>query len=235
MRAFWFAGHSSREYGLGLNAEGVYSAPERDTSVLEVPGRTGTLTVDNGRWKNGTVTYRVFAAGDGFAGQMRAVRTWLAGAVGYNRLEDEYEPDTYRMARLTGGVDWEVEQQARCGQAVLAFDCWPQRFLRQGEQAQPVTNGGRLFNPTGCPAAPLLELTLTGDARLQVGGTVMAISGYTGRLLLDADTQNAYNGQQNLNRYVTAPKYPTLEAGETEISWTGGIAALQITPRWWSL
>ena len=44
---FSFNGHKSTEYGLYINGDAAYNAPERDTEDIEIPGRSGTLTVDN--------------------------------------------------------------------------------------------------------------------------------------------------------------------------------------------
>ena len=60
---FSFNGHKSTEYGLYINGDAAYNAPERDTEDIEIPGRSGTLTVDNGRWRNISVSYKVFVFG----------------------------------------------------------------------------------------------------------------------------------------------------------------------------
>ena len=96
-------------------------------------------------------------------------------------------------------------------------------------------NGAKLCNPTLCAALPLLDITLTGAAKIQVGGVQMSISGYAGQMLVDCELQDAYKEGVNLNRYIDAPQFPALAAGSTQISWTGGIERLIITPRWWTL
>ena len=80
-----------------------------------------------------------------------------------------------------------------------------------------------------------MELTLTGDAKLQIGGIQVGLAGYTGPMIVDCELQDAYKDGANLNRYITAPDFPTLEPGITQISWTGGISNLKIIPRWWTL
>lgn len=82
---------------------------------------------------------------------------------------------------------------------------------------------------------PLIEVDLTGEAALQVGGITVQFAGYTGPLVLDCDLQDAYAGTRNLNRYVTAAQFPVLPAGKTEISWSGGVSSVRLTPNWWTL
>lgn len=232
---FSFNGHKSMEYGLYINGDAAYNAPERDTEDIEIPGRSGTLTVDNGRWRNISVSYKVFVFGAKATQHIDAIREWLLTAIGYTRLEDSYHTDSYRMARYSGNIEWDVNLLAQCGEATLTFECWPQRYLKTGETAQTVKSGGKLSNPTACPALPVLVLTLTGSAKLQVGSTQVAIEGYTGQMTIDCNLQDAYTDGKNLNQYITAPDFPILEAGTTQISWTGGISSLSVTPRWWTL
>lgn len=234
MRKFWFAGHCCEEFGIVCSGSGTFAAPERDATVVDIPGRNGTLTIDNGRYKNITVSYPAFVPRD-FPARAASIRAWLLGPTGYQRLEDEYQPDCYHLARFVGPLEFETGFLNRAASMSLAFDCMPQRWLKSGEYAQPIANGQTLYNPTGFEALPLIEVELTGEAALQVGGITVQFAGYTGPLVLDCDLQDAYAGTRNLNRYVTAAQFPVLPAGKTEISWSGGISGVRLTPNWWTL
>ena len=111
----------------------------------------------------------------------------------------------------------------------------PQKFFKSGEYPITVSSGDILRNPTGQAALPLVELVLSGDAKLQIGQVQVSIDGYTGNMVLDCELQDAYKDGTNLNQYVTAPEFPALGPGENQISWTGGIDSCVITPRWWTL
>ena len=53
---------------------------------------------------------------------------------------------------------------------------------------------------------------------------------------LDCDIQNAYSGESNENDQVALSNgFPILPPGDTKIGWSGGIAKMEITPRWWKL
>lgn len=234
MRKFWFAGHCCEEFGIVCSGSSTFAAPERDVTVVDIPGRNGTLTIDNGRYKNITITYPAAVPRE-FSARAAAIRAWLLGPTGYRRLEDEYQPDGYRLARFAGPLEFDAGFLNRSASMNLAFDCMPQRWLKSGEYAQPIANGQTLYNPTGFEALPLIEVELTGEAALQVGGITVQFAGYTGPLVLDCDLQDAYAGTSNLNRYVTAAQFPVLPAGKTEISWSGGISGVRLTPNWWTL
>ena len=52
-----YGGKCSKDYGLYVSGSGTFNAPERDVDLVEVPGKNGTLVLDNGRFKNIPVTY----------------------------------------------------------------------------------------------------------------------------------------------------------------------------------
>lgn len=143
--------------------------------TVTIPGRSGDLLVDAGRWKNTTVSYPCTIARE-FEGRFAAFKQALLAEGGYKRLEDTLHPDEYRLAYLAGPLEPETIPYNRAGTFALDFGCKPQRFLKSGEDVLTVVSGGKLYNPTGCAALPLIRLTLTGDAKLNVGGVQMSVA-----------------------------------------------------------
>lgn len=231
---FIFGGVNSLDYGVLLDGSGTTTAPERDVMTVTIPGRSGDLLVDAGRWKNTTVSYPCTIARE-FEGRFAAFKQALLAEGGYKRLEDTLHPDEYRLAYLAGPLEPETIPYNRAGTFALDFGCKPQRFLKSGEDVLTVASGKKLYNPTGCAALPLILLTLTADAKLNVGGVQMGVAGYTGPMWIDCDLQDAYYNNTNLNKYLTAPEFPVLGAGATQVSWSGGIAKCEVVPRWWRL
>lgn len=231
---FIFGGVNSLDYGVLLDGSGTTTAPERDVTTVTIPGRSGDLLVDAGRWKNTTVSYPCTIARE-FEGRFAAFKQALLAEGGYKRLEDTLHPDEYRLAYLAGPLEPETIPYNRAGTFALDFGCKPQQFLKSGEDALTVASGGKLYNPTGCAALPLIRLTLTADAKLNVGGVQMSVAGYTGPMWIDCDLQDAYYNNTNLNKYLTAPEFPVLGPGATQVSWSGGIAKCEVVPRWWRL
>lgn len=165
---FTFDGKSSRDCGLVISGGGTFGAPERDAEQVEIPGRNGALTISRNRFKNITVSYSAFLRRD-FAENAAALRAWLLGGEGYRRLEDTYHPDSFRMARFSGPLEFETGFLNRTGEVTLSFDCKPQRFLKSGELAAAYTAPAVLYND-GFPALPLIKVMGTGAGNLYAGG-----------------------------------------------------------------
>lgn len=159
-KTFTFDGETSADYGVYITGEGVFNAPERAVEMVDIPGRNGSYALDQGRFGNIEVTYTAGMVDDSetdFADRLADVRNWLCSKKGYVRLEDEYNPDEYRMAVYSSGISVE-HADLRTGEFEISFDCKPQRWLKSGETATAVANNGTLTNPTRFDAEPLLEV-----------------------------------------------------------------------------
>ena len=242
MHSFTFDGINSAVYGLMVSGSGTFNAPERDVTEVEVPGRNGTLTIDNGRFKNITVTYpgvMIFHTRSSFASQVLAVNAWLASKPGYRRLEDDYHPEYFRLARFVNGAEWETEAINSAGRANIQFDCDPRRFLKSGETAVTKTASGYINNPTPFDALPLITVNGTGEGEIRVAGMLISISEIGGSVTLDCESWRAYHVNQG--GIITARddtitgSFPALHPGRSYIRLYGGVTSVDITPRWWTI
>lgn len=163
-----FGGVCSADYGIYITGEAVYNAPARNVEMVDVPGRNGQLLIDYGTYENITVTYPCGVYGDDqadFRAAISAFRNAILSKVGYQKLEDTYHPDEYRMGVVIGGM--EVAPAAgRAGEFNLSFNCRPQRFLVSGETEVTITSGDTLTNPTHFDAHPLLIAEGTGGINI---------------------------------------------------------------------
>lgn len=145
------------DYGVVIDGEAVFDAPERDVEVVTIPGRNGTLQIDNGRFENIDVTYpaSIWADAHGdFKTKIRDLRNAFASKRGYKRLTDTYHPDEYRLGVFKAGLECDPGVYNTAAKFDIVFDCKPQRFLTSGETvvditsaaAQTLTGNPALFN-----------------------------------------------------------------------------------------
>lgn len=156
-----YGGVNSADYGIYITGEAVYNAPERDGEFIEVPGRNGAIFMDNRRYKNITVTYPAGAFGvtqKEFREKMTKFRNAILSQIGYQRLEDTYHPDEYRMGVYASGLEVEAVAHGKAGEFNLIFECKPQRWLTAGALPIPIDSGDVLQNPTPFSSGPLLEI-----------------------------------------------------------------------------
>ena len=138
IHSFYFNGRKSRDFGIYISGAGTYNFPERDVEMVEVQGRNGVLMIDHHRFKNITLTYPAFIR-EKFKEMTDEARIWLMANPGYQRLEDTYHPEQFRIARFTGPMDWDMVFENRSGKCDMVFDCKPQRYLKMGQYAVTVS------------------------------------------------------------------------------------------------
>lgn len=231
-----WAGKSSDLLGVVVEHYPVRVVPERSLTETEIAGRNGALVQFDGNWNNYTQEYDIYISAEktGLIRAARAVSEWLASPVGYQRLEDSYEPDVYRMAYYEGGQDIESILN-RFGRATIEFVCKPQRFLKSGETARTFTAAGTLTNITRMDALPVITVYGSGAGTVTVNDIVVTISEIDGYIVLDSEMMDAYKGTINKNPYISAVEFPVLKAGNNSISFTGGVTSLDIIPHWWTI
>lgn len=164
-KSLTFGGINSRTYGVYITGAGVFNSPERDVEMISIPGRDGAFALDNGRYSNMEVTYPAGLFGvdpADFADAISDFRNAIGSLVGYQRLEDGYNPGEYRQAVFKAGLEVEPTN-LEAGEFSITFDCKPQRFLTSGETAQDITSGDTITNPTPFDARPMLQAWGYGD------------------------------------------------------------------------
>ena len=156
-----FGGVNSADYGIYITGEAVFNAPKRAVEMVSVPGRNGSVAIDQGHWENLEVTYPAGTFGmdeSEFATALSNFRNAIVSQIGYQRLTDTYHPDEYRMALYADGLEAEPTTYNSAGEFELKFNCKPQRWLANGETPVTVSSGDTLTNPTPYDAGPLLAV-----------------------------------------------------------------------------
>lgn len=232
LNSLTFNSINSLAYGVYISGTGVFNAPARDREMIKVPGRNGAIIIDHGRYENIEITYPAFIIKD-LAEKVRIFANKLLEPVDYVRLEDTYNPDEFRLAILSQGMDVNPVSWLAAGSFDLIFNCRPERFLKGGESVTTFTAGGTISNPTDMPSKPLIRVT--GAGTITVNGTAIEIASHSLAYIdIDCDLQEAFCGSTNANQYISLSAFPTLRSG-ANIVVLSGVTKVEITPRWWRL
>ena len=191
------------------------------------------------RLENLELTYPAFIYAD-FAENIRAARSFLLSRVGYQRLEDTYYPDEFRLAYYAGGLDVEPTRQMDAGNFEITFQCKPERYLKSGQETEEFNNRVAIaLNPTLFDSRPLIRVYGTGTASIEhdgkpIGSITVKTNPYE-YIDIDSDIMECFHGVDPCNRYVemTDFKFPVFHPGETDIYFN--FSKMEITPRWWQL
>lgn len=245
-----YAGKSLRDFNLYVNGRGTYDAPAKVYTMVEIPGRSGDLAYDEKRFKNIDVTYPAAFINPGFEDNFYDLRAFLYSFSGYQRLEDTYHPDEFRMAIYKDGLNVKnMDMLNMFGTFDLVFHCKPQRFLKIGETSVYFSSSGTINNPTNYESKPLIKVTVSSsstDRTFGIGSETITVSNPIGASVfyIDCESMDAYyltsgtpSARYPINNKVTFSSYnfPVLKPGDNGVSWDSGIASIEITPRWWTV
>ena len=229
----WFNGKSGDDFGVIVERYPSVIIPTRKNEKISIPGRSGDLLIQQDAFENVVQRYEIYVSAE----QTRLtpithkIAEWLC-VKGYQRLEDSYWIDTFRLATFQGGLEI-ANVLGRFGRATIEFDCKPQRWYKFGDQFISITNGQTLLNPSPFTAKPLIETTGSGSGTLTVNDNTLTMTD-TNNMTIDCDSMQIYRSGISKSGTITG-NFFELPEGESTILWTGGITGIRIKPRWWTI
>ena len=231
-----YGGEASDDYGIVVSEAPAFDKPVRKTEVINVPGRNGSVLFQQNAFEDVTRTYDVWVCEgiDNLAVKVNAVSAWLLSKTGYQRLEDSFEPDVFRLAYYNGGNEF-TNQLMTAGSAALSFTCRPERFYKEGEIPVSVSNGDKILNLTKFASKPLIHIEGSGTVTVSIGGETITAKDLVDYINIDCDRMDAYRlTSENKNDKISGT-FPTIKSGSNTIATTGTITKLEITPRYFTI
>ena len=231
-----FGGEASSDFGMVVAEAPTFERPTRKATTYTVPGRNGAVIFQQDAWDDVVRSYEVWLAnskGQNIVETVNAFEAWLNSLKGYQRLEDSFEPEVFRLAYFNGGINFSNEVM-QAGKATLSFTCRPERFYKSGENEITVTNGTKIFNPTRFTSKPLIHIEGSGTVTLAIGGNTISAS-VTDYINIDCETMNAYRlASENKNADISG-NFPIIPAGVQTVGITGTTTKVTIVPRFFTI
>lgn len=230
-----YNGETSADFGMVVSEAPDFDKSTRKSTTYKVPGRNGDIIIQEDAFEDVPRSYKVWIGeenGD-LTDRVNAFTAWLLSVKGYQRLEDNFEPDTFRLAYYNGGqkVSNELTQY---GESTISFICRAERFYKSGEFPISVSNGSKLFNSTRFASKPLIYVEGSGTVTVTIGDKTITAD-VTDYIYIDCDRMNAYRlPTENKNGDISGT-FPTIEPGENVVATTGTITKLEITPRYFTI
>ncbi len=217
-----------------VDASLSFNKPERAAEMVPIPGRSGDLIIDGGKYNNVAISYPAYIK-NFFPTKWQALINTLAVLTGYQRIECSNDTTHFRLGRVIIPQAPEVVRNNQDALFELSLDCKPQRYLISGETVVTKNASGTIVNPTAYPSQPLLRIYGVGS--VTVNGVRITLSQNSGYTDVDCEMMDCFNGTATRNRYVTfsGNDFPVLSPGSNVITFGSGITQVRITPRWWEL
>ena len=241
-----YGGESSTDFGMVVGRAPAFDKPIKRTEAYTVPGKNGAVIFQNGSYDDVTRTYTIWVAEDEtpdsggvihdtLAERVSALTAWLYSQNGYTRLEDNFEPDVFRLAYYSGAnnVSNELTQY---GESELTFTCRPERFYKDAETPIAISHGDTMTNPTRFSSKPLIKIEAAGTVEVSINGVAITAV-VTDYIYIDVERMNAYRlASENKNDKISGA-FPVLAPGVNTIgiTVTGTLTGVSITPRYFTI
>ena len=234
-----WAGTSSDDVGMVIQHYPKITIPARKREVQAVPGRNGDIIIEHDTFENYEQQYDCFLDAKmlgGIEAVMPAISDWLLGNKGYQRLEDTYFPDVYRMAYVVNSIDFS-RYFSEYGFGTLTFNCAPEKYFKMGEKEIVLTKNQKLYNPSSFIAKPIIKATVNGNnGTITVNGNTISITNEpAGVITIDTKQHTSYNGTNNVSSMIQGQYEILYFEKENKITWSGGVTAVSVIPRWWTV
>ena len=229
----WFEWNGKRctEYGIHVSEQPPITLPNERATFTSVPGRPGTFTTLEGDdvYDDMILSATCFISDPS---QIPAIAAWLRGngTVTFANRQGGF----YR-ARVTNQISFDKILRGNPHRSfVVNFRCQP-FFYHEDAAGVTVTKSGTFIkNPGTVYAEPILEVTLTGDAEITMGGYLFELSGVTGTVKVDCEHMEVTQNYTSKVNSMTGD-FPRIPTAGAYVNWTGGVSSIKVTPNWRSL
>lgn len=226
---------SASSLGLKIDKRPSFPAAERDVEFIEIPGRSGSLVVDSGTYKDIEVDILFnFVNPDDteISRVFRDAKKWLS-ASGGGRLYVSDDTDVFYKVKHVKISD--SDRTARIGHKFTAtFRLDPFTYLRAGDV--PLSLPATLYNP-GETAEPVYSIAGDGVCIITLDGVEAVRVNVSGNITIDVPNRIAYRtdtGERSnaaVTGYLKALEIPP---GLTAVTLTTGFSGV-LVPGWRSV
>ncbi|AOR24298.1 phage tail protein [Clostridium taeniosporum] len=217
---FKFNNISSEDMGLVVRELPPISSPEETLNKLDIPG--GVPILQN--WGHGLLEKPCTCHYEG--NNLDKLLQWLRGSgkVIFGNLKDRY----YK-SYIGNKIPLEQILRNKLYKFPVIFTCKPFGYLLDGGIPITITKQTKLNN-VKCTYKSLPTITIkgTGSATFIINNRSFKVTNINGEITINSEKESVSNDR---GEYMEG-EFPYLDPGENNISWTGSVTEVIITPYW---
>lgn len=221
---------SCLDYGIKVYKSNILSAPSRKLDFVDVQGRDGALTIDNG-FEDFILTLECalvneYEEVESMAELARRAKKYLLNGTNC-KLQTSEDMDFYLLGTYSSNIDIE-EAIENFGLFQAQFRCKPYRFSNKSYTIE-VTEQNTVIRNSEYKTRPHIKVVGTGDITVNINSQELVLKDLEGQIEVDCDLMNAttinsLGNTVNANQKMYSD-FPILEEGDNTISWTLGTDA----------
>ena len=220
----WKNKDSYLDYGIVINKRPPAVRAERNVQEIEVPGRDGDMTIDDGTYKPITFPFTCTLLD---TTNLDAVISWLDG---FSDLILSWQNDRAYKAKMINRID--IEQRLETlGEFPLIFKAQPFGYALVNGLITLTTSPQTIVNSATKDSKPIVKVYGTGVINLTINSKLIALTNVVDYVTIDAVLMDCYKDTLLKNADMSGD-FPILQVGSNTISWTGTVTKVEIIPNW---
>lgn len=225
---------SISDLGIDLVEKPSQPIPKKRVTKIEVPGRNGLLTIDEGSYEPIELEVNFNFTSTDFNKKVREIKQWLLDATN-KELKLNYLDGYYKVNSLSVS-DIERVDDVESGKFKVKFVCNPFLYDISGKEIITLnySSSTQYLVNDGYKSLPYIKIYGTGTLTLTINGLAMVFTSVVDYVEIDSELVNCYKATVNKNSTMTG-LFPVLENGSNSIAMSSGITKIEVTPRWKSL
>lgn len=229
----WFEWNGKRctEYGIHVSEQPPFTVPNERITFTSVPGRPGSFATLEGDdvYDDMILTATCFITD---AARLPEIAAWLRGN---GTVTFANRQGGFYYARITNQISFDKILRGNPHRSfVVNFRCQPFFYHSNNAAVTVTTSGAFIKNPGTIYAEPILEIELTADAEVTMGGYLFELTGVTGKVKMDCAHMEVTKNYASQLTHMTG-EFPRIPTTGAYVNWTGGVTSIKITPNWRSL
>lgn len=220
----------STDYGIKAYESNILSAPSKKLEFIDIEGRDGALTIDNGYedfiLKLSCVLVNEHDEIETTPALARRAKKFLLNGT-TRKIQLSEDMDYYLLGTYNSDIDIE-EAIENFGLFQAQFRCKPYRFSNKSKVLE-ITTKNTVIKNDEYKTKPIIDVYATGDITININNQEVVLKDLEGNIQLDCDKMNATT-VNTLGKTVNANQkmysdFPILEEGNNNITWSLGSGA----------
>ena len=219
---FIFNNIDSKNYLIINKLPSIFKA-ERNIEKIEVEGRDGFLTIDDETYKGAikSVECTIKDLKD-----IDFLCNWLNGG---GEVIFSNEPEKIYKAVIINQIEFK-KVFVNFHIFLIQFEVQPHKYSI-GNEIITLESVGTIFNSGGTISRPIIKVFGSGDVDLSINGNIVNLTNIVDYVTIDSDLEDAFKDLVYKNEFMQG-EFPILEVGNNNISWSGTVSKIEITPNW---
>lgn len=218
------------DFGIVLKSRPSIPLPERNVTHIEIPGRNGTLTEDDGTYKDIEITLDCFVYDtDYIYEKIDKMKGWITQ--GKADLIFSYNPNVKYIGQVVSGTDI-IQNFPTLGEFSIKITCQPFSYPVFNPTIEIEEQNTIITNHFSQASSPKITIHGQGDITLNITDywndiQIVELRNVVDYITIDSLLMECYKDNTLTNNQMVG-YFPKINIGDNTISWTGNVEKIEV-------